>query len=86
MPNIKPISSLKNYQSVVEEVCEDSPVYLTKNGSGSCALVDMSYVDSYEKMKAELSLLSELYKGKHSGETEGWFLAEDIEKELGVRT
>ncbi len=33
MPNIKPISDLRNYTEVLKEVAEGSPVYLTKNGS-----------------------------------------------------
>ena len=34
MPNIKPISDLRNYTSVVKEVNYGSRVYLTQNGHG----------------------------------------------------
>ena len=30
MPNIKPISDLRNYSAVLEDVTVGSPVYLTK--------------------------------------------------------
>ncbi len=84
MPNIKPISALKNYQDLVEEVREDAPVYLTKNGTGKCALVDIGYVDEHDRLRAELDLLSELYKGKESGDTQGWVSIEDAAKRLGL--
>ena len=31
MPNIKPISDLRNYSEVLRDVAIDSPVFLTKN-------------------------------------------------------
>ena len=34
MPNIIPISDLRNYSSVLDSVAVGSPVYLTKNGRG----------------------------------------------------
>ena len=32
MPNIKPISDLRNYTEVLHDVTVGSPVFLTKNG------------------------------------------------------
>jgi len=34
MPNIKPISDLRNYTDVLREVDQTSRVYLTRNGHG----------------------------------------------------
>jgi len=34
MPNIKPISDLRNYTDVLREVDQTSLVYLTRNGHG----------------------------------------------------
>ena len=34
MPNIKPISDLRNYTEVLKEVDTASRVYLTRNGHG----------------------------------------------------
>ena len=34
MPNIKPISDLRNYTEVLHDVTVGSPVFLTKNGPG----------------------------------------------------
>ena len=38
MPNIKPISDLRNYSEVLRDVTIDSPVFLTKNGRGRYAI------------------------------------------------
>jgi len=29
MPNIKPVSDLRNYAEVLKDICSGSPVYLT---------------------------------------------------------
>ena len=34
MPDIAPISDLRNYGQILEKVKPSSPVYLTKNGRG----------------------------------------------------
>lgn len=49
MPSIKPVSALKNYTSIVNEVTYGNRVYFTKNGHGQCALVDMVELDELEK-------------------------------------
>lgn len=41
MPNIKPISDLRNYTAVINEVTYGNRVYLTRNGYGQCAIIDM---------------------------------------------
>ena len=41
MPNIKPISDLRNYTEVLHDVAVGAPVFLTKNGRGRYALVDI---------------------------------------------
>ena len=48
MPNIKPISDLRNYNEVLRDVA-GSPVFLTKNGRGKYAILDM---EDYEKTQA----------------------------------
>lgn len=75
MPNIKPISDLRNYSDVLRDVSVGSPVFLTKNGRGRYAIID---IQEYEKTKATLTLLSELAKGRKSGEEKGWLSSEDV--------
>ncbi|MEE8721256.1 MAG: type II toxin-antitoxin system prevent-host-death family antitoxin [Coriobacteriales bacterium] len=42
MPNIRPISDLRSYTSVLDEVTQGSPVFLTKNGRGRYVILDIS--------------------------------------------
>lgn len=41
MPNIKPISDLRNYTQVLKEATMDLPVFFTKNGCGEYVILDM---------------------------------------------
>ena len=84
MPNIKPISDLKNYTSIVNEVSYGNRIYLTKNGHGQCALVDMKELDELDKQKALLQLLTKLNEAKTSIRDEGTISADALEKELGL--
>ena len=80
MPNIRPVSDLRNYASVLLEVREDEPVYLTKNGRGAYVIIDIADQEKYEKAKAALKFMSEIQKGRISGEQNGWLSEEDIDK------
>lgn len=75
MPNIKPISDLRNYSEVLHDVAVGSPVFLTKNGRGRYAILD---IQDYEKTEAALTLLSELNKGRKSGEENGWLSSDEV--------
>ena len=81
MPNIKPISDLRNYSDVLHDVAAGAPVFLTKNGRGKYAILDMQ---DYEKMQSTLRLMRELTKGRKSGEEKGWLTMEAVEKNLGL--
>lgn len=81
MPNIRPISDLRNYTDVLRDVSEGAPVFLTKNGRGKYAIVDLQ---DYEKTHATIRLMNELAKGRRSGETEGWLTLEAVEENLGI--
>lgn len=67
MINIQPISELRNYNNLLEEVKEGQPVYLTKNGKGVYAIVDIKDIEEYQKTLAFATLLTELQKGEKSG-------------------
>ena len=64
MPNIKPISDLRNYTAVISEVAYGKRVYLTRNGHGQCAIIDMKELDELDKQKALYQLMSKLMKQK----------------------
>ena len=82
MPNIKPISDLRNYTEVLQYVAVGAPVFLTKNGRGRYAIVD---IQDFEKAQATLKLMSELAKGRRSGETEGYLTPEDMRAHFRAR-
>lgn len=73
MPNIKPISDLRNYGEVLRDVSAGEPVFLTKNGRGKYAILD---IQEYEKLRACLRLMSELARGEQSGREKGWMTAD----------
>jgi len=81
MPNIKPISELRNYGELLRDVSVGSPVFLTKNGHGKYAIMDMH---DYEKMQTTLELMNEIAKGRKSGEEQGWVDIDDVESRLGI--
>ncbi|GBR74928.1 antitoxin [Candidatus Termititenax aidoneus] len=82
MPTIKPVSDLRNYNAILREVGENSPVFLTKNGVGRYALLD---IKEYEKQTATIKLLSELKKGEASVKKESdWLSGAEVEKRLSL--
>lgn len=82
MPNIKPVSDLRNYSEVLQDVTEGSPVFLTKNGRGKYAIVD---IREYEKTLATIKLMNELDKGRRSGETEPLITPEEMRAHFCAR-
>ena len=81
MPNILPVSDLRNYKTVLGQVAYGNPVYLTKNGRGDYAIVDMKELDELRALK---SLFSELEKGETSARKDGWISLDEAEKRLGL--
>ena len=84
MPNIMPISELRNYTNVVKNVKYGSRVYLTKNGHGQIAMINMKELDEMEKELALYRFKLEMEKGEHSIMEEGTISSEDLKKELGI--
>ena len=81
MPIIKPVSDLRNYNAVLRDVATGEPVFLTKNGRGRYALVD---IREYERIQATIKLIAQLADGETSGREKGWLTIEEVEKSLGV--
>ncbi len=81
MPNIKPVSDLRNYNEVLRDIAVGEPVFLTKNGRGKYAIVD---IEDFEKTKAVIKLMSELFCGEQSAKEKGWTDISDVERSLGL--
>lgn len=76
MPNIRPISDLRNYTDVLREVRDNHPVYLTRNGRGEYAIVK---IDELDRLRASVALLAQLEEGEKSARAGGWISADEAE-------
>jgi prevent-host-death family protein len=81
MPNIKSMSSLRNYSDVLNEVDIGGPVFLTRNGKGKYAILDM---DEYDSMRNALwgRLFEELDESMLSADRQGWVSLADARKQV----
>ena len=59
MPNIRPISDLRNSANEISDYCKATrePVFITRNGSGDMVIMS---VDMYERREAQLELYAKL--------------------------
>jgi len=71
MPKIMKLSALRNYTEVLDEVRQGDPVYLTKNGEGRYAILD---IEEYESLKRGLwqRLFAELDESIRIADRFGW--------------
>lgn len=81
MPNIKPISDLKNHTEILKELSDESPVFLTRNRRDEYAVLDM---EEYDKLRATVQLMSKLEKSEQSARENGWLSSEDAMEKLGL--
>ena len=81
MPAIKPVSDLRNYNTVLSHVSIGAPVFLTKNGHGKYVLMD---IEEYEKIQSALALMSALSEGEISAQEKGCISIEETERRLGL--
>lgn len=84
MINIKPVSDLRNYNSVLEKVEVGSPVYLTKNGTGEYVIYNIKDQERFDKLEKAVKLMADLLEGRESGEKEGYISIEDIRKAVNT--
>ena len=81
MISIKPVSDLRNYNEVLRDVADESPVFLTKNGRGCYAVIS---IRDYEKLTATQALFSELKKGEESALKKGWLDTTEVRNMTGL--
>jgi len=82
MPNIKPVSDLRNYNEVLKSISVGNPVFLTKNGRGIFAIVD---IEEYEKNQATIKLFSKLVEAERAVKNgDEWLTSEQVRESLGV--
>jgi hypothetical protein len=86
MATINPVSDLRNYNTVLEQVSAGTPVYLTVNGRGRYTIRDIADDEEFEKTKAMLRLMCEINEGRRSGEEEGWVSEEEVRARFLAKT
>lgn len=76
MPNILPVSDLRNYNEVLKNCRVGEPVFLTKNGRGRYVLIDM---DEYEREIAEKKLILKLQEAEEAvKDGKAWLSLDDL--------
>ena len=82
MPNILPVSDLRNYNEVLKNCQVGEPVFLTKNGRGKFVVMD---IEDYEREKAEKKLLLKLQEAEEAIKDESaWMSLDELKKSVGV--
>jgi len=80
MPNIFPVSELRNYNEVLKNCHNGEPVFLTKNGRGKYVVMD---IEDCEKENDEKRLLIKLQKAESSIKPESdWMALEQVKNAM----
>lgn len=81
VPNILPVSDLRNYNEVLKNCQVGEPVFLTKNGRGKFVVMD---IEDYEREKAEKKLLMKLQEEEAVKDESVWMSLDELKKSVGV--
>ncbi len=82
MANIKPVSDLRNYTTILKECTSDSPIFLTKNGRGKYVIMDVA---DYDALQQEIKLLGKIAVSEQRiAAGERCLTIEDLKAKLGV--
>jgi prevent-host-death family protein len=80
MPNILPVSDLRNYNEVLKNCQVGEPVFLTKNGRGRFVVMD---IEDYEREIAEKKLLEKLREAEAAvSDGKGWLSLEELKNSV----
>lgn len=80
MPTILPISDLRNYTVVLDQVDVSKPVYLTRNGRGTYVI---SKIDDYDREVTVETLVREIENGERTA-SDATMAITDVAKKLGI--
>ena len=81
MPNILPVSDLRNYNEVLKNCQAGKPVFLTKNGRGRFVVLD---IEDYEREREEKKLLMKLQEAEEAvKDGEGWLSLDELKAAMG---
>jgi prevent-host-death family protein len=81
MANILPVTELKNYNHVLKNCQEGTPVFLTKNGHGRFVIMDIA---DYERDIAEKKLLMKINEAENAVKNDGdWLSLDELKAKMG---
>ena len=81
MPNILPVSDLRNYNEVLKNCRVGEPVFLTKNGRGKFVVLD---IEDYERDRAEKKLSMKSREPEEAvQEGNSWLSLEELKMAMG---
>ncbi|MDR3052806.1 MAG: prevent-host-death protein [Coriobacteriales bacterium] len=83
MSTIDKISSLRNYQAVLDKVEPGSPVFLTKNGTGRYVIADTAEYDFLYRT-AFGEFFKKLNESRAEAEREGWITEDAVRARFGI--
>lgn len=79
---IKPISDLRNYNVVLKDYQNGSPVFLTKNGRGKYVIMDAA---RYDAIMMELKLLAKIAGAEaRIANSEAYMDLAELKAKLGI--
>lgn len=84
MPDIKPVSDLRNYTEVLKDVDKNHRVYLTRNGHGAYTIMTMEELERLDRLQTYYDLLKDLKMAEERASREGWISSEEVERDLGL--
>ena len=81
MTTILPISDLRNYSDVLDQVDIGQPVYLTRHGRGTYVIAK---IDEYDRQATREELLALIEQGEKSLQTQPVHDSLSVAKRFGV--
>ena len=82
MPNILPVSDLRNYNEVLKNCKKGQPVFLTKNGRGRFVVID---INDYEKSLEAKKLMAKLKEAENAIRSDSdWMDMDALKKAVGI--
>lgn len=72
MSSIQPISALRNYNKILDEVSFGHRVHLTKNGASCVVLIDEKELEMLDELMAKMMLIDKLDRAVNRATAEGW--------------
>ena len=85
MPNILPVSDLRNYNEVLKNCQVGEPVFLTKNGRGRFVVMDIKDYIAEDNVDKALETIQEIYR-QFENIQQFPYIGADLSKRVSFKT